>query len=57
MSDELNFRFTIPELPEGEALTGSEVEERLLEELGKDPESIDTLWSLAVLYSHFKLQI
>ena len=51
MSEPLHFRFSIQGLPEGEALTGSEMEQRLLESLdasgGKSPEA---LWSLAGLY-------
>jgi tetratricopeptide (TPR) repeat protein len=45
------FRFSIQGLPKGEALTGSEVEERLLEKLRADDTCIDTIWSLARFYS------
>jgi len=49
MADEIQFRFSIRQLPEGEALTGSEIERKLLETLsaekGNRPE---TLWSLPV---------
>jgi hypothetical protein len=33
MDDEIRFRFSIRNLPEGEALTGSEIELELLERL------------------------
>ena len=51
MPDEIQFRFSIQGLPDGEALTGSEVEQKLLETLdAKEGNCPDTLWSLAVLY-------
>ena len=52
MSDPLHFRFTILPSPEGEALTGSEIEKRLIEELDElDWACPDALWSLSSLYS------
>lgn len=51
MADELQFRFSIKGLPDGEALTGTEIEQKLLESLDeKHGNCPDTLWSLAVLY-------
>jgi len=51
MNDDMQFRFSIPGLPEGEALTGSEIEQKLLENLDASRgQSLDSLWSLAVLY-------
>jgi len=51
MGDELQFRFTIQRLPEGEALTGSEIEQKLREKLAASGGTCTTsLWSLAVLY-------
>ncbi|MFT5498607.1 MAG: tetratricopeptide (TPR) repeat protein [Kiritimatiellia bacterium] len=52
VSEEIQFQFRVQDLPEGEAVTKTEMEQRLRDALaasgGKD---IDTLWSLAVLYS------
>lgn len=49
MADEIQFRFSIKRLPDGVALTGSEIERKLLEALDAK-ECPDTLWSLAVFY-------
>jgi tetratricopeptide (TPR) repeat protein len=49
MADEIQFRFSIKRLPDGVALTGSEIEQKLLEALDAK-ECPDTLWSLAVFY-------
>jgi tetratricopeptide (TPR) repeat protein len=52
MSEEIQFQFRVQDLPEGEALTETEVEQRLRADLAaSDGKSIDALWSLAVLYS------
>ena len=52
MSNQLPFRFSIQGLPEGEALTGSEAEERLFEKLeAAGGKCLESLWSLASLYS------
>jgi tetratricopeptide (TPR) repeat protein len=51
MPGEIQFRFSIQGLPVGEALTGFEIEQKLLETLdSKKGICPDTLWSLAVLY-------
>lgn len=51
MGEELQFRFTVQGLPEGEALTGSEIEGRLREKLAASGGTcIESLWSLASLY-------
>jgi len=51
MVDEIQFRFSIQGLPSGEALTGSEIEQKLLEALDeKEGNCPDMLWNLAVLY-------
>ncbi|MFT5290610.1 MAG: tetratricopeptide (TPR) repeat protein [Planctomycetota bacterium] len=52
MSEDIQFQFRVQDLPEGEALTESEVERRLRDALtASGGECVDTLWSLAVLYS------
>lgn len=52
MSEEMEFRFSIHALPEGDILTASEVEKHLLEALeAADGKCVDSLWNLAVLYS------
>ena len=52
MSNQLPFRFSIQGLPEGEALTGSEAEERLFEKLeAAGGKCLESLWNLASLYS------
>jgi tetratricopeptide (TPR) repeat protein len=52
VSEEIPFRFSVEGLPEGEALTETEVEQRLRDALAASGgKCIDTLWSLAVLYS------
>ena len=52
MTDQLPFRFSIQGPPEGEALTGSEVEVRLLKQLeAAGGNCIASLWSLSSLYS------
>jgi tetratricopeptide (TPR) repeat protein len=52
MSEDIQFRFSVQGLPEGEALTGCEIEQRLLVDLSAaGGKSIDAVWSLAVLYS------
>ncbi|MCW0218068.1 MAG: tetratricopeptide repeat protein [Prosthecobacter sp.] len=51
MPDEIQFRFSIQGLPDGEALTGLEIEQKFLETLDlKEGKCSDTLWGLAVLY-------
>jgi hypothetical protein len=51
MDGEIPFRFSIRHLPEGEALTGSEIELKLLEQLeAAGGNCMDSLWSLASLY-------
>jgi tetratricopeptide (TPR) repeat protein len=52
VSEEIQFRFSVQGLPEGEALTGTEIEKRLRDALAASGgKCVDTLWSLAVLYS------
>jgi tetratricopeptide (TPR) repeat protein len=52
MSEEIQFQFRVQDLPEGEALTETEVEQRLRDALtASGGKCVDTLWSLAVLYS------
>lgn len=52
MSHETQFNFTVQELPDGEALTAEEVEQRLRKDLDDaGGMSIEALWSLACLYS------
>jgi tetratricopeptide (TPR) repeat protein len=52
MNEEIQFRFSVENLPEGEAVTESEVERRLRDALtASGGKCVDTLWSLAVLYS------
>lgn len=49
----MDFRYTIQKHPDGEALTESELEQRLLKALEeKDGDCPDTLWDLARLYQH-----
>ena len=51
MDEEIQFRFSIPKIPEGEALTCHEIEKELLKKLSaRDGKCPDSLWSLAVLY-------
>lgn len=51
MTDDLHFRFSILGLPNGEALTESELERKLLAMLdSQGGKCRDTLWSLTVLY-------
>jgi len=51
MSDPFEFRFSIQGLPKGEALTGSEIEQKLLDSLdASGGKCLDSLWSLAILY-------
>jgi tetratricopeptide (TPR) repeat protein len=51
MSKDHQFRFSIPELPEGEALTVTEIEQRLLKSLNASGgKCLQSLWSLANLY-------
>jgi tetratricopeptide (TPR) repeat protein len=51
MSDELLFRFSINQLPEGKAVTAHEVEQELLEKIAASGGMcIDSLWNLAILY-------
>jgi tetratricopeptide (TPR) repeat protein len=51
MDGEIPFRFSIRHLPEGEALTGSEIELKLLEQVeAAGGKCMDSLWSLASLY-------
>lgn len=51
----MDFRYTIQKHPDGEALTESEIEQKLLKTLGKkggdDP---DALWDLARFYQHMR---
>jgi tetratricopeptide (TPR) repeat protein len=52
VSEEIQFQFRVQGLPEGEALTGTEVEQSLRDALtASGGKCVDTLWSLAVLYS------
>jgi tetratricopeptide (TPR) repeat protein len=52
VSEEIQFQFRVQDLPEGEALTDTEVEQRLRDDLAASGgKCVDTLWSLAVLYS------
>jgi tetratricopeptide (TPR) repeat protein len=52
VSEEIQFQFRVQDLPEGEALTEIEVEQRLRDALtASGGKCVDTLWSLAVLYS------
>jgi len=54
MTNQLPFRFSIQGLPEGESLTGSEVEVRLLKQLeAAGGNCIASIWSLSSLYSRF----
>jgi len=50
---DMQFRFTVPDLPEGEALTFDEMEQRFLEQVESDDkgERDKALWNLAVVYS------
>ena len=51
MDDQFQFRFSVPKLPEGEALTCHEIEKELLRKLSaKDGKCTDSLWNLAGLY-------
>jgi tetratricopeptide (TPR) repeat protein len=51
MEDDIEFRFSTEGLPEGEALTWSEIEQNLLERLKlRDGKCLDSLWSLTILY-------
>jgi len=58
MDEELQFRFSVPKLPEGQALTSNEIEIELLRKLSaKDGKCAKSLWNLAVLYQrtgHFE---
>ena len=50
MDDDLKFQFWIPPIPDGEALTGAELEKRFLQQL-EDGDSKQALINLARLYS------
>ncbi|HZS17280.1 MAG TPA: tetratricopeptide repeat protein [Candidatus Udaeobacter sp.] len=56
MDSNLDFRFSVPDIPQGEALTFDEVEERCLKQLQeKDGKCVQSLINLAKLYSQAKL--
>jgi tetratricopeptide (TPR) repeat protein len=51
----LDFHFSVPKIPEGEALTFDEIEERCLEQLQKkEGKCVQSLINLAILYSQAK---
>jgi tetratricopeptide (TPR) repeat protein len=55
MDQNLDFHFSIPKIPEGEALTFDEIEERCLKQLQeKEGKCIQSLINLAKLYSQAK---
>jgi tetratricopeptide (TPR) repeat protein len=52
VNKEIQFQFRVQNLPEGEAVTEAEVEQHLRDALtASGGKCVDTLWSLAVLYS------
>jgi len=52
MNEPLEFRFTVPPLPDGQAVTAEEFEEIALKRLESDSSSRkQTLWDLSVIYS------
>jgi tetratricopeptide (TPR) repeat protein len=52
MSENLQFRFSVDTPPEGEAVTGEEIEKRCLKQLHeKGGTCLQSLWNLAYLYS------
>jgi tetratricopeptide (TPR) repeat protein len=52
VNKEIQFQFRVQDLPEGEALTETEMEQRLRDALtASGGKCVNTLWSLAVLYS------
>ncbi len=52
MSDDFQFRFSVPEVPEGEALTAAEVEARLVKQLeDRGGDCPATIRQLANVYS------
>jgi tetratricopeptide (TPR) repeat protein len=55
MDQNLDFRFSVPNIPQGEALTFDEIEERCLKQLQeKEGKCIQSLINLAELYSQAK---
>jgi tetratricopeptide (TPR) repeat protein len=52
MSEPLGFKFSVPDLPEGRAVTWEELEREVLERLENDSSARkQSLWDLAVIYS------
>ena len=52
MSNDLQFRFSVPRIPEGEAVTFDEAEQRCLKQLHeKDGKCVQSLMNLAKIYS------
>jgi hypothetical protein len=52
MNEEIQFQFRVQNLPEGEAVTETEVEQRLRDDLvASGGKCVDTLWSLALFIS------
>jgi regulator of sirC expression with transglutaminase-like and TPR domain len=55
MDKNLDFRFSVPNIPKGEALTFDEIEERCLKQLQeKEGKCVQSLINLAKLYSQAK---
>ena len=55
MDQNLDFHFSVPKIPQGEALTFYEIEERCLKQLqAKDGKCVQSLINLAKLYSQAK---